>query len=133
MHDPVEQTGKWLKSVMQGYSNYHAVPGNLGRLRAFHRRVQRLWRWTLCRRGQPHRPFWAKILRLMDRWLPIPRVVHPYPGVRFAAKIRTVCAGERPYGSLRGGRATGIPTAILGGATVGAVLGQGKAKTSNRT
>ena len=23
MHDPVEQTGKWLQSVIQGYFNYH--------------------------------------------------------------------------------------------------------------
>src|SRR6516162_4210823 len=85
MHDPVEQTGKWLNSVMQGYFNYHAVPGNLGRLKVFHRRVQRLWRWALRRRGQPHRPSWARILRLTERWLPKPRVLHPYPGVRFAA------------------------------------------------
>jgi hypothetical protein len=28
MHDPVLQTGKWLRSVVQGYFNYHAVPGN---------------------------------------------------------------------------------------------------------
>jgi hypothetical protein len=26
MHDLVEQTGKWLKSVVQGYFNYDAVP-----------------------------------------------------------------------------------------------------------
>src|SRR5262249_47062401 len=70
MHDPVEQTGKWIKSVVQGYFNYHAVPGNLSRLKAFHRRVQRLWRWALRRRGQPHRPSWARILRLTGHWLP---------------------------------------------------------------
>jgi RNA-directed DNA polymerase len=29
MHDPVPQTGGWLKSVVQGYINYYAVPGNL--------------------------------------------------------------------------------------------------------
>jgi len=29
MHDPVLQTGEWLKSVVQGYFNYYAVPGNL--------------------------------------------------------------------------------------------------------
>ena len=28
MHDPVAQTGEWLKSVVQGYFNYQAVPGN---------------------------------------------------------------------------------------------------------
>jgi RNA-directed DNA polymerase len=34
-HDPIEQTGKWLRSVVQGYFNYHAVPGNLDRLHMF--------------------------------------------------------------------------------------------------
>jgi RNA-directed DNA polymerase len=29
MHDPVPRTGEWLKSVVQGYFNYYAVPGNL--------------------------------------------------------------------------------------------------------
>jgi RNA-directed DNA polymerase len=33
MHDPVAQSGKWLKSVVQGYFNYYAVPGNLENLR----------------------------------------------------------------------------------------------------
>ncbi len=35
MHDPVSQTGEWLKSVVQGYFNYHAVPGNLDSLGVF--------------------------------------------------------------------------------------------------
>ena len=29
MHDPVRQTGQWLKSVVQGHFNYYAVPGNI--------------------------------------------------------------------------------------------------------
>jgi group II intron reverse transcriptase/maturase len=41
MHDPVAQTGKWLKSVVQGYFNYHAIPGNLGSLCVFRFRVTR--------------------------------------------------------------------------------------------
>ena len=28
LHEPVAQTGRWLKSVVQGYFNYHAIPGN---------------------------------------------------------------------------------------------------------
>ena len=46
MHDPVQQTGQWLKSVVQGYFNYHAVPGNIYSLGAFRDRVTRLWRRT---------------------------------------------------------------------------------------
>src|SRR5580658_5272995 len=42
MHNPVEQTGRWLKSVVQGYFNYHAVPGNTDSLGIFRQRVTRL-------------------------------------------------------------------------------------------
>jgi hypothetical protein len=39
MRDPVPQTGQWLKSVVQGYFNYYAVPGNLTSLGVFRDRV----------------------------------------------------------------------------------------------
>jgi group II intron reverse transcriptase/maturase len=85
MHDPVAQTGEWLQSVVQGYFNYHAVPGNLDSLRTFRERVTRLWRWTLRRRGQRRRVNWARMHRLAERWIPRPRVLHPDPERRFAA------------------------------------------------
>jgi len=85
MHDPVLQTGKWLRSVVQGYFNYHAVPGNLDSLGAFRERVTRLWRRSLRRRGQRHPITWGRLHRLAERWLPRPRVLHPYPAVRYAA------------------------------------------------
>ena len=28
-HEPVMQLGKWLRAVVQGYFNYHTVPGNI--------------------------------------------------------------------------------------------------------
>jgi group II intron reverse transcriptase/maturase len=99
MHDPTAQTGKWLQSVVQGYFNYHAVPGNLSRLCVFRNRVIRLWRWALRRRGQKRRPNWARMSRLAQRWLPAPRALHPYPDARFTAHQ---CANERPYGYVRG-------------------------------
>jgi group II intron reverse transcriptase/maturase len=86
MHHPVAQTGKWLKSVVQGYFNYHAVPGNLDSLGVFRERVTRLWRRTLICRGQKHRLPWTRLHLLAVRWLPQPRVLHPYPEVRFAAR-----------------------------------------------
>ncbi|HEY1471935.1 MAG TPA: reverse transcriptase domain-containing protein, partial [Candidatus Acidoferrum sp.] len=63
MHDPVPQTGEWLKSVVQGYFNYHAVPGNLDRLKAFRTRVTRLWRRALLARSQKHRLTATRIIR----------------------------------------------------------------------
>jgi len=85
MHDPIAQTGEWLKTVVQGYFNYHAVPGNLDQLDVFRERVTRLWRRTLLCRSQKHRVNWERMHRLAARWLPKPRVLHPYPDCRFAA------------------------------------------------
>ena len=84
-HDPIVQTGKWLKSVVQGYFNYHAVPGNLDSLHVFRFRVTLLWRQALLRRSQRHRLNWVRMQQLVKRWLPEPRVLHPYPSVRFDA------------------------------------------------
>jgi len=85
MHDPIARTGEWLKRVVQGYFNYHAVPGNLDPLDVFRERVTRLWRRTLLCRSQKHRVNWDRMHRLAVRWLPKPRVLHPYPDCRFAA------------------------------------------------
>jgi len=85
MHQSIPRTGQWLRSVVQGYFNYHAVPGNTESLCIFRYRVTRLWRQLLRRRGQKGYLNWARMARLADRWLPKPRVLHPYPRVRFDA------------------------------------------------
>src|SRR5947199_2704638 len=85
MHDPVPQTGQWLKSVVQGYFNYYAVPGNLTSLGVFRDRVLALWWRTIRRRSHKHRNSWTRILVLAQRWLPQPRALHPFPDARFAA------------------------------------------------
>src|SRR6202521_1050958 len=55
MHDPVRQTGQWLKSVVQGYFNYYAVPGNIDSLSVFRDRLTGHWWQTLRRRSQKRR------------------------------------------------------------------------------
>jgi RNA-directed DNA polymerase len=85
MHDPVPQTGGWLRSLLQGYYNYYAVPGNLNTLGLFRNRVLRLWGKTLRRRSQKSRFTWARRVALAEQWLPRPQKLHPYPEVRFAA------------------------------------------------
>jgi hypothetical protein len=32
MHEPLEQIGTWLRSVSQGFYQYHAVPGSCGKV-----------------------------------------------------------------------------------------------------
>jgi group II intron reverse transcriptase/maturase len=85
MHDPVRQTGQWLKSIVQGHFNYYAVPGNHDSLGVFRDRVLGHWGHTLRRRSQKRPISWKRTLALAARWLPKPRVLHPYPAVRFAA------------------------------------------------
>ncbi len=85
MHAPTAQVGAWLKKVVLGYYRYHAVPGNSDRLALFQHRLRVLWRNILFRRSQKGRKSWKKLNRLLDRWIPFPRVLHPYPMERFCA------------------------------------------------
>jgi len=85
MHDPVPQTGKWLRSVVQGYFNYYAVPGNLASLGVVRDRVIALWWRSLRRRSQRRSISWTRTLALAEKWLPQPRALHPFPDARFAA------------------------------------------------
>ena len=83
---PIAQQGKWLRAVVQGWLNYHAVPGNHCRLAIFRLQAVRLWLRSLRRRSQRHRMSWERFGPLSDRWIPIPRILHPYPNERFYAK-----------------------------------------------
>jgi len=85
MHDAVPQVGKWLGQVLRGYYQYHAVPGNLAAMHKFSERIRRYWRRILERRSQTGRLPTTRYTRLFDRWLPRPRLLHPYPQVRFDA------------------------------------------------
>ena len=86
MHEPIRETAEWLKQVVTGYFQYHAVPTNGPALGAFRYHVIDLWRRTLRRRGQKHRMTWQRIGKLADDWLPKPRILHPWPNQRFAVK-----------------------------------------------
>ena len=46
------------------------------------------WRAALARRSQKGRITWKRIDRLAARWLPEPRILHPWPNQRFDAKTR---------------------------------------------
>ena len=44
MHDTVGATGGWLRQVLQAYSQYHSIPGNLEALKRFRERIPQPWR-----------------------------------------------------------------------------------------
>src|SRR5215213_6857685 len=67
-HAPIDEQGKWLGTVIKGYFAYFAVPTNTYPLSAF--------RYHISLR-------WERMRRLITRFLPSPRVLHPWPDQRF--------------------------------------------------
>jgi RNA-directed DNA polymerase len=86
VHLPVPAQGRWLARVLTGHYRYYAVPDNSHALRAFRQAIAWLWLRALRRRSQRHRLPLDRMRRLIDRWLPNPRILHPWPNARFAAK-----------------------------------------------
>ena len=86
LHHPIPEQGKWLRQVITGYFAYHAVPTNHWSLWAFREHVKRLWLRALRRRSQKHVLTWDRMLKIADEWLPLPRILHPWPNARFAVK-----------------------------------------------
>ena len=86
MHQSLADVGKWLRSVVQGYFNYHAVPGNSVSLQRFRREVSKRWLRVLQRRSQKNRISWKHLTGFAEQWLPRPKILHPYPYMRFDAK-----------------------------------------------
>jgi group II intron reverse transcriptase/maturase len=84
MPEPVADVGAWLRKVVNGYYRYHAVPGNIDRLSVFGQRLRRWWWLVLRRRSQRPAP-WDRLIPIYTRWIPAPRVLHPYPIARFLA------------------------------------------------
>ena len=79
MHAPIQDTGKWLRSVVSGHIRYYGVPMNGHALSSFRFKVGWLWHRALSRRSQNGRVPWDRMLRLIDHWLPPVRVYHPFP------------------------------------------------------
>ncbi|QSR84694.1 group II intron reverse transcriptase/maturase [Methylacidimicrobium sp. B4] len=85
-HQPIPDQGKWLAQVVRGFYAYHAVPTNYPALRLFRVRIAQLWKRALSRRGQRGQLTWKQMPKLVDAWLPPPRILHPWPERRFAVK-----------------------------------------------
>jgi len=85
-HEPVDQLGRWLRSVVRGYFNYYAVPGNMDSLNSF--RSQAIWQWhrALRRRSQKSRMTWKRFEPLVTCWIPSAKILHPHPNLRFDAR-----------------------------------------------
>lgn len=80
---PIPVQGKWLKQVLTGYFAYHAVPTNSRSIHAFRHHVKGIWLRMLKRRSQRHKMTWQRMDKIAQEWLPIPRILHPWPDERF--------------------------------------------------
>jgi RNA-directed DNA polymerase len=85
-HTPIDEQGRWLGTMMRGYFAYFAVPTNTYLLSAFRYHISIIWFRSLLRRSQRHRLTWDRMIRLIKRFLPSPRVLHPWPNHRFHVK-----------------------------------------------
>src|SRR2546425_6616953 len=86
MHGRVSGTVKWLRQVVRGYFQYHAIPGNWARMKAFRNDVLRIWFQALRRRSQRSRLSWDRFRERLGVLLPPVQILQPYPDVRFDVK-----------------------------------------------
>lgn len=83
-HVNLMEQGKWLRSVIIGYANYHGVPGNTKALSNFRGQICKIWRKALRRRSNKARKLnWYKMKRIISFFIPNVRITHPYPSQRF--------------------------------------------------
>ncbi len=86
LHHRIPEVGAWLGRVLRGHVNYYGVPLNSPALERFRYAVVGLWCRSLRRRSQRSRLTWERMQRLATRYLPTPRIVHPYPWERLRVK-----------------------------------------------
>src|SRR5262245_7099190 len=67
-HHRTTDVGAWLRRVVWGYYQYHAVPGNSTQLRIFSRRVCWLWRTVLVRRSHRAHVGWGLVFTILCQW-----------------------------------------------------------------
>lgn len=83
MNGSIDSNGRWLAAVLRGHYAYYGVPRNFKAMQLFYDEVSRLWFKRLRRRGQRRRLSWEKMKICIKRYLPPPRIVHPWPSERF--------------------------------------------------
>ena len=95
MHASPKATGKWLVQVVRGYFQYHAIPGNWARLKAYRNEVMRMWLQALRRRSQRSRLSWERFREGLGSLLPPVQILQTYPNVRFDAKYAPIQGKNR--------------------------------------
>ena len=87
-HDGIDGQGKWLAQVLRGWMAYYAVPMSGSAISAFRHHMIERWHGALMRRSQRRRLTWIRMKTIADRYLPSPRILHPWPEKRFLVTIQ---------------------------------------------
>ena len=82
-HEPISVQGRWLASVLRGHYAYFSVPTNLAAVRTLRHHVKVRWYLSLSRRSQRTRLHWRRMNVVVQKYLPVPTVLHPWPEERF--------------------------------------------------
>lgn len=85
---PIPEQGRWLRSVLLGWYRYYAVPFNFDAISRFRYHLCERWLRALRRRSQRHRMTWTRFEQISTKWLPRPRILHPYPSERLVVTTR---------------------------------------------
>lgn len=86
-HHRVAEQHAWLKSVLDGHYRFYGVPTNIAALTQFRDHVS--WTWTRSLQRRSQRGCWtSEKFRAHDERFPLPspRIHHPWPEERFAAR-----------------------------------------------
>jgi group II intron reverse transcriptase/maturase len=84
----IREVGEWLRLVVKGYFNYFAVHDNLNMLSKFKSLLCNIWLKVIRRRSHKSIMTWESFIPIIDKYIPDPILVHPYPSQRMASKIR---------------------------------------------
>jgi len=87
-HDPIDEQGRRLAEMLRGHYAYFGVPTNISALFAVRHHVKVRWYLSLRRRSQRTRLTWRRMNVIVDRYLPRPTVLHPWPDSRFVVTHR---------------------------------------------
>ena len=86
MHIPVPDQGRYLRKVLDGWLNYHAIPGNNKAISRFVYYIGGIWFRCLRKRSHKARNLkWDKMNKYIDKWFPEVTIRHPYPEIRFTS------------------------------------------------
>ena len=87
-HDGIDGQGKGLAQILRGWMAYYAVPMGGSAITAFWHHMIERWHGALMRCSQQRRLTWTRMKTIVDRYLPSPRILHPWREKRLLVTIQ---------------------------------------------